>query len=325
MSIPHPSSRRSVTQTSASQAMWHRRQSRLRRHHDDASPVSHSTKEAVLLNAAGQYWSGRQGLFQRQNYVLRPKFTCRKKVMWKGSPLDASSVRVLDFFNHSTDIESLQRMVDAYCPVTQRLVCIRRIRTGSEELQTLLKLSRPGIRGWESGAHWNPCPPVIDMFEDDQSCSITFVVMPYHRISRSRLLFNKHFLYQYSDILTEAGYMMDCIEFFCRFGIRNVLSRWPYMIWNYHWPKDIPPPATFLQFFESDGTSAHPTNRNADLMSLGAALLRALGPLAAIPMFKDLARTAEDLLESKYSVGDFWTRFYKMRTPRQWQVLTGDT
>ncbi|TCD63599.1 hypothetical protein EIP91_005207 [Steccherinum ochraceum] len=146
-------------------------------HHHDGPHRDTSHEEAALLNAAGQYWSSRQELLRRKNYVLRPKFLSERKVMWKKSSLDAFSVRFLDFRNYSTDIK---RMVDAYCPITQRLVCIRRTRTGSDELQTLLRLSKFKVS-------WSPCPPVLDMFEDDQDCSVTFVVMPYCRIRRTRL------------------------------------------------------------------------------------------------------------------------------------------
>ncbi|TCD67774.1 hypothetical protein EIP91_011960 [Steccherinum ochraceum] len=207
----------SEAHASAIQAIWATRQPRRRRHHHHRP---HPSKEAALINAAGQYWVRKEDIFQRRNYILRPKFTCEKKVTWKGSPLDASSVRVLDFVNYSTDLESLQRMIDAYCPDTQRLVCIRRIRTGSEELRTLFMLSRPGTRGFESGV-WNPCPPVLEVFKDEHNPSITFVVMPYYRNMQPRQLGPLSFL-GYCELVEEAGSILKSLVFFHRLDVENI-------------------------------------------------------------------------------------------------------
>ncbi|TCD63600.1 hypothetical protein EIP91_005208, partial [Steccherinum ochraceum] len=65
------------------------------------------------------------------------------------------------------------------------------------------------------------------------------------------------------------------------------------------------PIGDLIWFLESDETSTQPVNGNGNLIAFGKALLRALGPLAEHPMFTDIADTAKDLCESKYSVEDF--------------------
>lgn len=88
-------------------------------------------------------------------------------------------------------------MVVAYCPSMQRDVRIRRLRTGSEELQTLLRLSNFDLEGP------SPCPAILAMFEDDESRSTTFVVMPFYHILRQPLDPGRLGIIDYGQLLLE--------------------------------------------------------------------------------------------------------------------------
>ncbi|TCD61489.1 hypothetical protein EIP91_008372 [Steccherinum ochraceum] len=219
-SLLNMSHSRPTHQPSAIHAIWSKRQSSRRSKHRDESRAPYqntSTQEATLLNAAGQYWLRKQEFFKRKNYILKPKLDCERIRRWKGIPLDAS-VGLLDFDNYSDpeEIESLQRMVVAYCPFMQRDVRIRRLRTGSEELQTLLRLSNFDLEVP------SPCPAILAMFEDDESRSTTFVVMPFYHILRQPLDPGCLGIIDYGQLLLEIRCIANSISVLHYYDVRNM-------------------------------------------------------------------------------------------------------
>ncbi|TCD61282.1 hypothetical protein EIP91_008678 [Steccherinum ochraceum] len=236
---------------------------------------SSSAKETALVNAAGRYWQDKRDFLQCKGYTLRSKFAPGRAALWKGSRLDTDSVRFLDFGNHYNDIGALQRMIDAYSPTLQRLVYVRRIGTGSEEHQTLLKLSK-----LESWARRNPCPPVLDLFQDDECSGTTFIVIPYLRILRSSLSSDDSLWSpKYDDFAMEVFSLMK--------GYSGV----------------------YLEFTESDERYME-NGDEENLLTFGKALAKALEPTTSQWSGSFIWTLAQDLCKERYpNVDELWDRF----------------
>ena len=60
-----------------------------------------------------------------------------------------------------------------------RLVYLKRVGTNSKELQIAQLFSENGLRD----APGNHCVPILDVFQDDQDPTISYLVMPFLRLA----------------------------------------------------------------------------------------------------------------------------------------------
>lgn len=145
------------------------------------------------LDPLERTWFPKQELFEAKGYMLRPRYRTNWVPSWTLAADDSDPNSFEDFALLPASItyyihiltpqdlpvneQPIPNIIDATRIPDGCLVCIKRVRTGSEEARLVSKLSQPELRG-DSRNH---CVPVLDQFEDPDDPSISYVIMPFLR------------------------------------------------------------------------------------------------------------------------------------------------
>lgn len=142
---------------------------------EDGDPYSADVVDeanAVLDEIYGQLdsyesaWAARQAFLQSRGYLLRPRYRPGWTPSWRGTGEDFES------FEDSIQLPPRKHLIDAMRMSDGKLVYIKRVKTGDKEPQIAVMLS--SMRDTR-----NHSVPVLDLFEDEDDPTISYMVMPF--------------------------------------------------------------------------------------------------------------------------------------------------
>lgn len=143
---------------------------------DDETLSEAETDELfATLDDDEERWRDRQLYFERRGYMLRPRYRPGWVPSWRKNgqrPTFAEDGAVLPAREH---------LIDAIRISDEKLVYLKRVRTGDEESRIACMLSAPPLRDDPR----NHCVPILDIFQDDEDESISYMVMPFLRLINS--------------------------------------------------------------------------------------------------------------------------------------------
>ncbi|GJE92549.1 kinase-like domain-containing protein [Phanerochaete sordida] len=122
------------------------------------------------LESKEERWRDKQPFLASRGYSLRPRFHPGWRPSWElhqdPDPRDFEDYWPLPFRNN---------IIDATRDSDGLVVCIKRVQTGSSEIEIGRYFSSPSVR---EDAH-NHCIPILDTFQDDTDPAISYIVMPF--------------------------------------------------------------------------------------------------------------------------------------------------
>ncbi|KAH8979876.1 hypothetical protein EDB83DRAFT_2537158 [Lactarius deliciosus] len=133
-------------------------------------PLSSTHGVSSLLSTHEIKWRDRQLFLESKGYMLRP----RLRPGWTPSWISAG--QHYEFFEDSTRLPLRPLLVDATRISDDKLVCIKEVKTGDQETRIALTLS-------EIDDPANHSVPILDNFVDPVNKSISYLVMPFLRLS----------------------------------------------------------------------------------------------------------------------------------------------
>ncbi|KIP07944.1 hypothetical protein PHLGIDRAFT_127367 [Phlebiopsis gigantea 11061_1 CR5-6] len=148
------------------------------------SNISPSVREQLRANNAKigargatllpdeELWRDKFHFLAAQGYTLRPRYHPDWKPSWEADP-DIYPVRREDYFASSRG-----GLIDATRKVDGRLVCIKKVKNGSEELKIATLFSQSPLRDDPR----NHCVPILETFPDPHLNDDAYIVMPFLRL-----------------------------------------------------------------------------------------------------------------------------------------------
>ncbi|KAL6306698.1 hypothetical protein BKA93DRAFT_728769 [Sparassis latifolia] len=117
-------------------------------------------------------WKDRQPFLESRGYMLRPRYRPGWIPSWTGSTKNPI------YFEDSQVLPARQHLTDATRIADGKLVYIKRVKTGDNESQLATMLSSESLRKDPR----NKCVPILDLFQDSDDPSISYMVMPFLRL-----------------------------------------------------------------------------------------------------------------------------------------------
>ncbi|KZT13122.1 uncharacterized protein LAESUDRAFT_639482 [Laetiporus sulphureus 93-53] len=117
-------------------------------------------------------WADRQMFLESRGYMLRPRYRSGWIPSWKGTGKHPM------FFEDSVILPLREHLIDATRMSDGMLVYIKRVRTGDTESRIATMLSSPPL----SEDPENHSVPILELFQDADDESISYMVMPFLRL-----------------------------------------------------------------------------------------------------------------------------------------------
>ncbi|KZT13124.1 uncharacterized protein LAESUDRAFT_719438 [Laetiporus sulphureus 93-53] len=117
-------------------------------------------------------WAERQPFLESRSYMLRPRYRPGWIPSWKGTGMHPM------YFEDSITLPIRDHLVDATRTSDGMLVYIKRVRTGDTESRIATMLSSPPL----SEDPDNRSVPILELFQDTDDESISYMVMPFLRL-----------------------------------------------------------------------------------------------------------------------------------------------
>ncbi|RPD62072.1 hypothetical protein L226DRAFT_508984 [Lentinus tigrinus ALCF2SS1-7] len=127
----------------------------------------------ATLSPLETYWVGKQEFFVSQGYTLLPRYRPDWVPSWRRDP----AISVLDAHDRHSVPPAQSHLMDATRLSDGKLVMIKKVARGSEEVRISTYLSSEALRGDPR----NHCVPVFDVLDDPDDSTVSFLVMAFLR------------------------------------------------------------------------------------------------------------------------------------------------
>ncbi|KAI0722006.1 hypothetical protein C8T65DRAFT_629974 [Cerioporus squamosus] len=127
----------------------------------------------ATLTPLESYWVGKQEFFVSQGYTLRPRYRPGWVPSWRSDP----SISVVDADDRHSVPPAQAHLMDATRLSDGQLVMIKKVVRDSEEVRITTYLSSEALREDPR----NHCVPVLDVLNDPEDPTVSFMVMPFLR------------------------------------------------------------------------------------------------------------------------------------------------
>ncbi|RDX53006.1 hypothetical protein OH76DRAFT_62200 [Lentinus brumalis] len=125
------------------------------------------------LRSYETYWVGKQELFVSKGYTLRPRY----RPGWVPSWRQDSSISVINADDRHSVPPGRHHLMDARRLSDGKLVMIKKVVRDSQEVRIATYFSSDALRDDPR----NHCVPVLDVLDDLEDPSLSFMVMPFLR------------------------------------------------------------------------------------------------------------------------------------------------
>ncbi|KAJ8502134.1 hypothetical protein ONZ51_g223 [Trametes cubensis] len=130
-------------------------------------------KDLFLLGPGELPWAERQPFFAEHGYMLRPRYRADWTPSWELDP----TINILSAEDHLRILPTRLNLMDARRISDNKLVLIKKVRSGSAEVQIASALYSKPLRSNPR----NHCVPVLDVLRDPQDEAWSYLVMPFLR------------------------------------------------------------------------------------------------------------------------------------------------
>ncbi|EKM49303.1 uncharacterized protein PHACADRAFT_131824 [Phanerochaete carnosa HHB-10118-sp] len=125
------------------------------------------------LTTSEREWARKQPFLESRGYLLRSRYRPGWIPSWRKPNFVGRKNRCEDW-----DASPLAPLIDATRLSDGQLVYVKRVTTGDEESRIVSMFSAPPL----SSDPRNHCVPVLDLFQDDEDPTVSYLVMPFLRL-----------------------------------------------------------------------------------------------------------------------------------------------